>query len=348
VQLDLMVVGETTREVQTLAHRAHEAGLDGVAVTDTGRPSLLRCLAAGLSAPLHVSSSVALAFPLSPMLTAQMAWELADVTQGRFRLGLGTQVEAHVVRRYGMPYGRPGPRMRDYVGALRAIFAAFRGDRLSYTSEHYRLDLLPDDWNPGPLGHADPPIDVAAVNPWMLTMAASVADGIHLHPLNNPAYLERVLVPSISDGAERVGRSFTDVHLTVPFMGAGGSPEERRAAREFARRKIAFYGSTPNYASIFDDLGRTGLTGRLGSLLRRGDLAGMRDAIDDELLSVFLVEGTWDELPDRLEERYAMYAHRLVLYPPSDAGWRDPDLVHQWGEVATKLRRGEVAGREPG
>ena len=154
-------------------------------VTEAGRTAYLSCAAAALAADIDVLTGIAVAFPRSPMVTAATAWELAETSGGRFRLGLGTQVRAHVERRYGAEFDPPGPRIRDYVQAVRACFAAFRGDApLDHHGPFHELTLLPRMWSPGPIDVSDPPIDLAAVNPWMLRLAGELADGVHVHPLN--------------------------------------------------------------------------------------------------------------------------------------------------------------------
>jgi probable F420-dependent oxidoreductase len=262
------------------------------------------------------------------MVTASIAWELADASRGRFRLGLGTQVRAHIERRYSSEFDPPGPRLREYVEAIRAIFRAFRGDeKLNFEGRFYNFSLLPGQWSPGPIEVADPPIDVAAVNPWMLRMAGQVADGVHVHPLNTPTYLSTTVVPE----ASAAGR---DVALIVPSFVAPGSPDEQKAWWEMARMQVAFYGSTPNYAFIFEQVGHEGTTQRIREKQKAGDLAGMAAVIDDDLLSHFCVAAPWDELSDRLVERYDGVATRLVSYFAGMSWARDRSSLARWGEVA--------------
>jgi len=204
---------------------------------------------------------VAVAFPRSPFVTAATAWELQEATGGKFRLGLGTQVRTHVVRRYGMEFERPGPRLRDYVRAVKACFTAFRTGKLDHRGEFYELDFISPQWSAGPIDAADPKVDVAAVNPWMLRMAGEVADGVHVHPLGEPGYLARHVVPNVAEGAAKSGRSASDIALIVPVMTiVGDSDEERHKERELARVSMSFYGSTPNYAFIWDEAGFEGTT----------------------------------------------------------------------------------------
>lgn len=325
MKVDAMVMSRRLTDVQALARDAEAAGFSGLVVTEAGRTAYLSCAAAALASDLHISTGIAVAFPRSPMVTAQAAWELTEATGGRFRLGLGTQVRAHVERRYSAPFDPPGPRLREYVEAVRACFRAFAGEeRLAHAGEHYTLSLLPGQWSPGPIDHPTPPIDVAAVNPWMLRMAAEVADGVHVHPLNTPTYLTETVRPNAGD-----------VDLLVPcFTVPGDTEEERRPWRDLARMQVAFYGSTPNYAFIFEQLDAPDVTPRLRERQKAGDIPGMAAVIDDELLSHFVTEAAWDDLADRLVERYGGVATRLILYFAGLAWDRDRASLGRWGEIA--------------
>src|SRR5208283_4331917 len=238
-----------------------------------------------VAADIDVLTGIAVAFPRSPMVTAAAAWELAEATGGRFRLGLGAQVRAHILRRYGSDFDPPGPRLREYVLAVKQIFESFRtGAPLAVEGEFYALSLLPAMWAPGAIDYPDPPIDVAAVNPWMLRMAGEVADGVHVHPLNTTTYLRETVLPEMGAGAARSGRTADDLEVIVPaFLCVGDSEEEQHAWRETARVQVAFYGSTPNYAFIFEQLDREGTTERIRERQRAGDIPGMAAVIDDDL-----------------------------------------------------------------
>ena len=187
MELDAMCSGGDLREVQRFARDVAAAGLSGMVFTESSRTAYLAAAAAGLAADgLHLSTGVAVAFPRSAMVTAQTAWELAALTSGRFRLGLGTQVKTHAERRYGVPFDPPGPRLREYVLAVKAIFRAFRGqEKLAFNGEFSSFSFMPAAWSPGPIEPPDPPVDIAAVNPWMWQMAGEVADGVHVHPLHS-------------------------------------------------------------------------------------------------------------------------------------------------------------------
>lgn len=339
MQVDMMVTSGRLREVQRLATDAAAAGFSGLVVTEAGRTAFLSCAAAALAADLDLATGIAVAFPRSPMVTAQVAWELAEATGGRFRLGLGTQVRAHIERRYGAQFEHPGPRMREYVHAVRACFRAFRGERLDHHGDFYDLSLLPPLWSPGPIDVADPPVDVAAVNPWMLEMAGEVADGVHVHPLNNPVYLRETVLPRLAAGAQRAGRDPASLQVIVPaFTALGETAEEQARWRETARMQVAFYGSTPGYGGLFEQLGHPNTTERIRERQKAGDVPGMAAAIPDELLAHFVVGGDVADVAAQLHERYDRVATRVVLYFAGMAWQRDAAALVSYGALARRLR----------
>jgi probable F420-dependent oxidoreductase len=336
VKVDMMIGGMPLRSMPALTRDAAGAGFSGLLVTETGRTAYLSCAVAALAADIDLSTGVAVAFPRSPMVTAKIAWELAEASRGRFRLGLGTQVRAHIERRYSSLFDPPGPRLREYLIALRKIFAAFRGEsRLDHQGDFYSFSLLSGQWNPGPIDYPDPALDIAAVNPWMLRMAGEVADGVHVHPLNNVSYLRDMVITEVAAGAAKAGRDPTGVSLIVPCVTAvGDTSDELATRRQVARAQVAFYGSTPNYAFQFERLGFPETTARVREKQKVGDLPGMSAAITDDILQHFIVEATWDDLADRIVERYGGIADRVVLYDVGTDYRRDPKSIGRWGEVA--------------
>lgn len=335
-----MASGRKLTDVQHVARAVEEAGLDGMVFVESGRTAYLSVTAAALAAPsLQYSTGIAVAFPRSPMVTAKVAWELQDVTEGKFRLGLGTQVRAHIERRYGVEFDPPGPRLREYVQAVKAIFPAFRGEcPLDFDGEYHALSLLPQMWSPGPIAPADPPVDIAAVGPWMVQMAGAVADGVHVHPFHSRRYLDERLLPGLREGADDAGRSLDDLTLTIPvFTIVGDTEEERSRLRDRARFQIGFYGSTRNYAFMFDMLGFEGTSAVLNDKLKAGDLPGMAAVITDEMLDHFAVEASWDGLADALSSKYDGIADRLVLYFADEMFAADPSSLTRFGQVAAAL-----------
>ena len=340
MELHLMAAGRPLTQVQAYARAVEEAGLDGIVYVESGRTAYLSIAAATLAAPtLQYSTGIAVAFPRSPTVTASTAWELQDASGGRFRLGLGTQVRAHIERRYGAEFEPPGPRMREYIRAVKAVFEAFRTGKLDFDGEYHELSLMPQMWSPGPIDYPDPPVDVAAVGPWMVQMAGAVADGVHVHPFHSRAYLDERLLPGLREGADDAGRSVDELTLTVPvFTIVGDTEEERSRWRDRARSQVAFYGSTRNYAFMFDMLGFEGTSSAINERLKAGDLSGMAALITDEMLEHFTVECAWDDLADTLRAKYDGIADRLVLYFAEELHGADPNALSRFGEVGAALR----------
>jgi probable F420-dependent oxidoreductase len=346
MNLDVMMGPSGWADAADLARRVEQAGFSGMMFTETGQTPWMSIAAAATAAPsLMFSTGVAVAFPMSPMVAASIAWELAGNTRGRFRLGLGSQVKAHIERRYGMAFDPPGPRMRDYLVAVQDALAAFRGERkLDHKGPYYQLSLLPDQWRPPMHDYGDIDVDVAAVGPWMTTMAGEVADGVHVHPLHSVQYLEQRLIPAVRAGAERAGRTLDDVDLLIPVLIVpGDTPEERELLTRRARTQIGFYGSTKNYAFQFDDLGFEGTSAKLNERLKAGDPDGLAATITDEMLDVYAIVGRWDEIADRIVERYGGRAERVISYLTLDDVIRNPDHLARWGEIARTVRDAKAA-----
>lgn len=336
MKFDVMTGGLPLRSMATFAQDAARAGFSGIVITEGSRTAYLGAGTAALAADIDLLTGVAVAFPRSPMVTAEIAWELAEASNGRFRLGLGTQVRSHITRRYGSEFEHPGPRLREHVLAVQSIFRAFRGEApLAVDGDFYRMDLLPAQWSPGPIPVADPPIDVAAVNPWMLRMAGEVACGVHVHPLNNPTYLRETVIPNLHAGAASAGRSTAALEVIVPVFLV---PDEDSARwKEYARMQVAFYGSTPNYAFIFDQIGFAGTTDRIRERQRAGDLPGMAAHVTDEILDNFIVAGSTNDLADKILQRYDGLATRVVNYFGGLDWSRDPSALDKWADIARRV-----------
>lgn len=342
MDIDVMTGSSSWDDAADLARRLQDAGFSGMLFTETSQVPWMQMAAAAMAAPdLFFTTGIAVAFPRSPMVSAAVAYEMAANTNGRFRLGLGSQVKAHVTRRYGSEFEKPAARLRDYVLAVKACFRAFnREERLAHEGEFYNLSLLPPDWSPK--AHALPmKVDISAVGPVMTRVAGEVADGIHVHPLHSMPYIENRLLPAVADGAAKAGRSPDDVDLIIPvFACPGDTPEERAPLVAKARRQIGFYGSTPNYSFQFEDLGFEGTTGRIREKMKAGDLEGIGDEITEEMLDLYAVVAPWDEMADRLIGRYKGTAARVVMYMTEQHLRQDPDTIGKWGEVAAAVRSG--------
>lgn len=344
MEFDLMTGGNNLSWAESAdqARQLQGAGFSGLLYTETSSVPWMSITAASIAAPeLFFTTGIAVAFPRSPMVSAAVAYEMAANTDGRFRLGLGSQVKAHVVRRYGSEFDRPAARLRDYVAAVKACFRAFnREEKLSHEGDFYELSLLPPDWAPRAHDHPTP-VDISAVGPMMTKVAGEVADGVHVHPLHSMHYIENRLLPGLAEGAAKADRDVDDLELIVPvFACPGDTPEEQAVYTAQAKRQIAFYGSTPNYAFQFDDLGFDGTTAKIREKFKAGDLATIGDVITDEMLDHYALVAGWDDMADKLLERYRGTAGRVVMYLGGPQMRNDPIELGKWGEIARAVRAG--------
>lgn len=342
MELDIIAHPGTLQASRAHAQQVEAAGFGTIWWTDSGRSAYLAATAAALGTErLGIGTGIAVAFPRSPMVTAGIAWELAASTGGRFVLGLGSQVKAHIERRYSAEFAPPGPRMKEYIESVKAIFRAFAGqEKLSYEGRYYRFSLLPSTWNPGPIDVPAPPVYVSAVLPYMSRLVGEVADGIHVHPFHSPEYVRDVQRRAIEEGLARSGRSLAAITFSCPIMTAvGDSDEELARTREHARTMIAFYGSTRTYSPVFEHHGYPGLSDELHALQARGDVAGMKALVTDEILAHYTVTSSWNDLAGKLVARYRDLAPnvRVTSYTAAD-GWRDPAWREKWSHVAHAMR----------
>ena len=305
---------EIPLDVTTVAAQARfleEIGYGGLVVEETkDDPFVLLALAASSTTRLRLATSVAIAFPRSPMVAAMSAWTLQKLSNGRFTLGLGSQVRGHIQRRFGMQWSPAGPWMREYVQAVRAIWDCWQnGTSLDIRGKHYTINLMVPLFNPGPIASPDIPIHVAAVNEIMCRTVGEVADGLRVHPVCTPSYVEQVMLPAIRAGAARAGRSLANFSVCIkPLVATGRNEEELIPKIRDARARIAFYASTPAYVAAFEHLG-LGEMAREAAMLSKAqrweDLPGL---IDDRTLHQFVCIGTNDEIGSKLVERYRRVA----------------------------------------
>jgi probable F420-dependent oxidoreductase len=339
MQLDLYCTGVAPSAVTEVAATVEAIGFSGIWFTESSHhPFVASALAAQATSSVTIGTDIAVAFPRSPMVTAQAAWDLAQLSGGRFVLGLGTQVKAHMERRFSVPFSRPAARLREYVLALRAIFAAFQGAApLRFDGEFYSFSLLTEFFSPGPIAHPGVPIYVAAVNTGVAQVAGEVCDGVHAHPLHSVRYLTEVVRPAVTEGARRAGRNGSEVAVAVPvFVVAGDTDEQLERGRAAVRLPLAFYGSTRTYQRVFEVHGWESATASLHAAMARGDLDGMAALITDDMLDAYAVTARWDDLAPTLVRRYAGVADRV--FPYDAVGDLDsPERRERWTEVAAQF-----------
>jgi probable F420-dependent oxidoreductase len=322
--------GETARAAENL-------GFAGLWTSETRHDAFLPlAIAANETGRIELGTAVAIAFSRSPMEVAQTAWDLQDLSGGRFILGLGTQVKAHVKRRFSMPWERPVARLREYILALRAIWGSFRsGGPLRFEGEFYNHTLMTPFFNPGPIESPEVPIYVAGVNTSLARLAGELCEGFHVHPFHSPEYIRRTVQPAIAEGAQRGGRDPDEVELaTTVFVVTGQSGAEIEEQREEVRSQISFYASTPTYRTVLEAHGWEEVGERLGKLARDNRWDEMPTLVSDEMLGAFAVEAAPEEVRVALEERYEGLIDRLALYEPFVPGDRD----ELWRKVVDSAR----------
>jgi probable F420-dependent oxidoreductase len=288
VLTDLVIRGVPIVEVAARAAEVEALGFDGVGVTETnGNPFLAAAQAAQGTSRTRVATAIALAFPRSPMDVAYTAWDLQALSGGRFALGLGSQVRAHVERRFGAVWSKPAARMREYILALGAIWDAWEsGGDVDFRGELYSHTLMPPNFRPPPLEHPRPPVLLAGVRERMTEVAGEVADGFLGHAFCTRAVLREVTLPALERGLERGGRGREDLEITASVFVAS-SPQEW----EGCRRRVAFYGSTPGYRHVLEHHGLGTLHDSLHAASRAGEWSKMAALVDDDVLSLFVVRG---------------------------------------------------------
>lgn len=326
----MFVEAARMREAGAIAKAAESVGFDTLWTTETKHNSFLPlALAAEHTERIRLGTAVAIAFPRSPMVTAQIAWDLQALSKGRFVLGLGTQVKAHIERRYATPWEAPVAKLRDYIGAVRAIWQCWQtGGKLDYQGQFYTLSLMSPFFNPGPISDPVIPIYIAGVNEGLARLAGELCDGFHVHPFHSVPYLNQIVRPQVAAGAAKAGRSPADISLVSSVFVITG-PDARAVAgmRAFARDQVAFYASTPSYRVVlachgWEDVGEQ--LSRLAAAKRWGEMGAL---VSDEMLAAFAVEAPLDQIGDALRARYAGVLDHVCAYMPYapgplDAAWR--------------------------
>jgi probable F420-dependent oxidoreductase len=308
MQIDLGVRDAAPDRALAAARRAEEGGFDGIHFPELAHDPLIACALAGSATErIRTATSVTVAFARNPMIVA---------SRGRFSLGLGSQVRAHIERRFSMPWTAPAPRMREFIGAVRAIWRSWEtGEKLAFEGEHYSHSLMTPMFSPGPNPHGTPDIWLAAVGPAMTRLAGEAADGFIAHAFTTPAYLERVSLPALAEGRDRGGRERTDVVVT-PFVITGSDEAARAASERAVREQIAFYGSTPSYRGVMELHGWEDAADALHAASRRGEWAEMGALITDDMLSAFAIDCPNPDiggLRRAVDERFGHLADRACV-----------------------------------
>ena len=310
-------------EVAPAAIQAEADGYDAVQSNELKHdPFIPLAFAAMATKRLQLATSVAISFPRSPMIVANLAYDLHRHSRGRYVVGLGTQVKPHIERRFSSVWSHPAARMTEYVQSLRAIFRAWEyGEPLKFEGEYYRFTLMTPEFCPPPVGLPPPPIAIAAVGPYMLKAAARHCDSVRLHGFATRRYLEEVVRPQLQTELTAAGKIWENFEVTGGgFIATGPNEEEVTKQAEKIRYRVAFYGSTPAYHGVFELHGLHDLGTKLRDATRRGAWSEMSAMISDDVLDLFVARATYDALPEAIEQRFGGIVDTVsVEFLPGDS-----------------------------
>ena len=294
-------------DINKVAPQLENMGYDGLLMTELKHdPFLPLGVAATSTKTVTLATGIAISFLRSPMAIANIAWDLNEATSGRFTLGLGTQIRAHNEKRFSVPWSPPGPRMREYIQALKAIWRCWKyNEKLSFEGEHYRFTLMTPEFVPESSGIHLPPVTLAAVGPVMIKTAAEVAVGIRLHGFCTSKYFEETINPRIKMGLKVAGKARKNFEVSGGGFIATG-PDNRAVddATEAVRYRVGFYGSTPAYWPVLETHGYGDLGRKLNAMTKSGEWDQLAAQIPDDLLELFCAIGRYDEIAKNIEERF--------------------------------------------
>ena len=309
----------TLRDVPEAVRGLEAVGYDGAWTAETAHdPFFPILLGAEHTERLELGTGIAVAFARNPMILANIGWDLQAFSGGRVMLGLGSQIKAHIEKRFSMPWSQPAARMREFILAMRAIWACWNdGSKLDFRGDFYSHTLMTPFFNPGPNPHGDPRVFLAAVGERMTEVAGEVADGIILHGFTTERYVREVTMPALERGWAKAGKERSQFELSGPmFVVTGSTEEEMETARAGTRQQIAFYGSTPAYRGVLELHGWGDLQDDLNRLSKQGEWVEMGKLIDDEILDTFAVVGEPEEIPGLMLARYGDLLDRVSFYAP--------------------------------
>lgn len=317
-------IRETEKPVD-MARVHHDAelverlGLDGLVLTETKEdPFVVMAMAATTTQRIDLTTAVAIAFPRSPTVTAMTAWTLQRASQGRFKLGLGTQVKGHIERRYGMQWSAPGPWLEDYISAVRAVWTCWQQRTpLDFHSDHYDLTLMNPLFDPGPIEYPAPPIHLAAVNAHMARLSGRHADAVRPHPICTRRYIDEVLKPAVAQGAEESGRDPAQIGMVAsPLIVTARTDAELAEKVSAVRSRISFYASTRTYRAVFDLHGWGDIGEHLSLLSRQQRWDEMEQHVSEEMVHEIAVVAPYDTLADAIATRYEGLCDRVEFSIP--------------------------------
>lgn len=317
------------------ARAAEVAGYDGAWVAETSHdPFLPIAVAAEHTERIELGTGIAVAFARNPMNLANLADDLHRFSEGRFILGLGSQIKPHITKRFSMEWSHPAARMRELVQAMHAIWDTWQdGTKLDFKGDFYTHTLMTPFFDPGPNPHGRPKVFLAAVGELMTEVVGELCDGMLCHAFTTEAYLREVTLPALERGAAKAGRSLADIELSGPaFVVTGTTEEEMAASAVGVRKQIAFYGSTPAYRGVLERHGWGELQTELNGLSKQGRWDEMGTLIDDDMLDTFAIVAEPEQIAPKMKARFGDVVDRISFYAPYRT---DPD---RWSQVMADLK----------
>ena len=331
---------EDLRRVPQAARAAEAQDYDGIiSMENKHDPFLALAVAGAATERIELHTGVAISFARTPMAVAQVGWDLAGSTGGRFVVGLGSQVRGHNERRFSVPWTPPAPRMREYVQVLRAIWRCWKtGEKPAYQGQHYRFTLMTPNFAPEPIDAPAPPVMIAAVGPAMLKVAAEECDGVKLHGFCTRKYLTDEIMPRIEAGLAKAGRTRANYEISGGGFLATGADDESVAKRfEWVRQRVAFYGSTPGYFPVLAVHGLEDLGHKLHAMSREGKWTEMAKEVPDDVAHLFAAVGRHDQIVKAIADRFGGLVDALTL-GREGTGPVPPDLVQDIRRVPHPYR----------
>jgi probable F420-dependent oxidoreductase len=318
--------------VGAAAQAAESSGFTGISTQENRQdPFMPLAVAAAHTSTLELRTSIAIAFARSPMVSANLSWDLQRASHGNFTLGIGSQVKGHNIRRFSVPWSAPAPRMREYVQAVRAIWDCWQnGTKLDYQGDHYQFSLMTPNFTPEPLEGDLPKIQIAAVGPAMMKVAAEECDGVMLHAFCTRKYLDEVVLPKLEAGLDARSKNRNDFEISGGgFVVTGADDEAVNKMFEWVRMRVGFYGSTPSYWPVFEAHGWEDLGHKLNDMSKKGQWQEMTKEIPDDIVHHFCAVGRYSEIGSAVQARFSGPINVISL--PADA---PPDLVRELRDLA--------------
>jgi len=340
MKFDVTVMPANLNTAALLARAVEDYGFDGLWTPEIAHdPFLPLTHAASATSKINIGTAIAVAFPRSPMIVANIAWDLAAQSSGRFILGLGTQIEIHITKRFSTPWSAPVSRLREYIESLRAIWQCWQtGERLRYKGEHYQFTLMTPFFSPGPIQHPDIPIYIAGVNEKLCQLAGELCQGFHVHPFHTVRYLKEQIIPNIEIGTQNAGRIRADISLSCAiFVVPARDEREAQANAAPVKSQIAFYASTPSYAPVLDLHGWGDVRTDLSKMARSGQWDKMGDVIDDSMLNEFAIIAAPEHLAQQVKARYDGLLDRVGYYFPFEPENSERAVI--WENAAQEFYR---------